>query len=97
MLNVIDGYVFTGLLVIGIITGLVVCGTRRRQGYGQIGNGLIGALGSLLGGLFYDLCGIEDFFALGWDPLMELLIFAIAGAGLLSLVLLVVRRRLNQN
>lgn len=96
MLNVIDGFVFVGLLVIGIITGLVVCGTRRRQGYGQIGNALIGALGSLLGGLLYDLCGFEDLFTLGWEPLMELLVFAIAGAGFLSLILLVVRRRLQK-
>lgn len=95
MLNVIDVPVFVGLLVTGVITGLVVCGTRRRQGYGQIGNALIGAFGSMVAGLVYDLSGFENFFRLGWQPLMELLIFSIAGAGVLSFLLVMIRKRIN--
>ena len=97
MFSVIDGPVFLGLLIVGIITGVVVANTRGRQGVRLIGNAAVGSFGSILGGLLYDLCGFQDFFTMEWPPLTELLIFAIIGGSATSLILVFVRRRLSQH
>ena len=93
MFRVIDAPVFLGLLIVGTITGFVVAGSRGRQGFKQFGNAAIGVVGSLLGGLVYDLSGCKDFFTMEWPPLTEVLIFSIIGASMTSLILVIVRRR----
>jgi len=97
MFRVIDGPVFLGLLIVGIITGIVVAGSRGRQGVRLVKNAAIGSLGSLAGGLFYDLSGFQNCFTMQWPPLTELMIFSIAGGSVSSLILVIVRRRLQQN
>ena len=42
-MHLIDGNVIFGFLVIGIITGFIVGGYRRGQGYGRAGNAMIGS------------------------------------------------------
>lgn len=96
MFRVIDAPVFLGMLVVGMITGVVVAGTRGRQGAKLAGNAAVGALGAIVGGLIYDLSGFDDFFTMGWEPLPELMIFSIAGAGITSLILVIVRKRMQQ-
>lgn len=96
MFRVINSPVFLGMLIVGMITGVVVAGTRGRQGRKLAGNAAVGSLGSIAGGLLYDLSGFQDFFTMGWPPLSELMIFSIAGAGITSLILVIVRRRMQQ-
>lgn len=96
MFRVINAPVFLGILIVGMITGVVVAGTRGRQGSRLVGNAGVGSLGSILGGLIYDVSGFEDFFTMGWPPLSELMIFSIAGAGITSLILVIVRKSMQQ-
>lgn len=97
MLNVIDAPVFVGILFVGIITGVVVAGSRGRQGARLAGNAAVGSFGSILGALIYDLAGFEDLFTMGWPQLPELMICSIIGASVTSLILVIVRKRLQQN
>lgn len=96
MFRVIDAPVFLGMLIVGMITGVVVAGTRGRQGKRLVGNAAVGSLGSIVGGLIYDLSGFEDSFTMGWPPLPELMIFSIAGAGIAALILVIVRKSMQQ-
>ena len=91
-MQLIDGSVIFGFLVIGVITGFIVGGFRRGQGYGRAGNAMIGTVGAIIGGVIYAASGFDDFFTLGWPKLTELMMFSLAGASILLFVLDQVRK-----
>ncbi len=92
-MRLIDGTVIFGFLVVGVITGFIVGGFRQRQGYGRVGNAMIGTVGAIVGGAIYDLSGFDDFFTMGWPNLAELMMFSLAGAAVTLFVADVVRKR----
>ena len=92
-MHLIDGSVIFGFLVIGIITGFIVGGYRQGQGYGRVGNAMIGTVGAIIGGFVYAASGFDDFFTMGWPQLTELMLFSLAGASVVLFVLDLVRKR----
>ena len=58
----ISGWVnFLWFLLIGLVAGWLAGLLMRGQGFGCIGNILIGAVGGLIGGFLFNLLGIQSF------------------------------------
>jgi uncharacterized membrane protein YeaQ/YmgE (transglycosylase-associated protein family) len=80
-------------LITGALAGYIVGLLLRRRGFGAAGNVLIGLVGAVVGGLLFQLLGIQlDGLATFTFSLADLLV-AIIGALVLVVVLGMVVRR----
>jgi uncharacterized membrane protein YeaQ/YmgE (transglycosylase-associated protein family) len=80
-------------LITGALAGYIVGLLLRRRGFGAAGNVLIGLVGAVVGGLLFQLLGIQlDGLATFTFSLADLLV-AIIGALVLVVVLGMVARR----
>jgi uncharacterized membrane protein YeaQ/YmgE (transglycosylase-associated protein family) len=72
---------------IGLLAGLIVGELRQGEGYGLLGNAIIGFLGALLGGFLFKRFEIVDLVNIGFPPVMQTALSAVVGAGVLLFLL----------
>jgi uncharacterized membrane protein YeaQ/YmgE (transglycosylase-associated protein family) len=76
-----------GWLVIGFLAGWLAGLLTRGRGFGCLGNIAIGLLGAVVGGYLFQLLGVR-----GPAGLLGSLLVALVGAGVLLLVVNLMRR-----
>ncbi len=80
-------------LITGALAGYIVGVLMRRRGFGTAGNILVGLVGAIIGGLLFQLLGIEISGLPVFTFSLADLVVAIVGALVLVVVLGAVTRR----
>ena len=75
-------------LIIGAVAGWLAGKVMaRRNGYGILGNIVVGCIGSLIGGFLFDLLDISLSLGIKYEGLITSLITAFVGAIILLLII----------